>query len=68
MKKMIKACKGMSKKWKTEEEMEMGMQPCSKAWLNKEMKEPWHKSLHKGKMDVKMWKMEEEKEKMHRRK
>lgn len=68
MKDVIHACRGMSKKWKNEEEMEMGMQPCSKAWLKKEMKEPWHKSLHKKKMDTGMWAMEEGKEKMHRRK
>lgn len=63
MKEMQKACKGMSKKWKSQEQMEHGVTPCSKEWLVKEMEEPWHKSLAKGKkMDLKKWISEEHKE------
>ena len=63
MKNMTKACKGMSSKWKSQEKMEHGVMPCSKAWLKKEMEEPWHASLQKGKkMDLHKWIMEEKKE------
>jgi hypothetical protein len=57
----------MSKKWNKEEAMEMGVTPCTKAWLKKEMKEPWHK-MSVEKMDMKKWIAEEKKELMHRRK
>ena len=58
-------CKAMGKAWMKEEKEEMGVTPCSKEWLKREMKEPWHKSLHKSKKDWHAWEMEEMKEKNH---
>jgi len=65
MKGKLKTCKGMSKMWMKQERMEHGVKPCTKAWLNMEMKEG-HKSMKGKKINWSQWKMEDEMEPTHK--